>query len=224
MTNANVKAACRAVHTRPVCFAGRAYGVECDISDYSDAGCAPYHAGFAINSCETYAALAKALCNTTDYWDCQPLDDTFVTYPGWDSDDSAYGVDYQTHTWGLHGADYNNMYALCADMDDCTSFPCKNGGTCQYTLNSGNSATCQCAAGYTGSSCHNLIFVNLCFAYDDVCPPNWECQTIHGYIRCFEPDGTSHRQVEPYVCNSASCPDGLYCKEEGPASFSCRAG
>ena len=32
----------------------------------------------------------------------------------------------------------------------CTATPCQNGGTC---LESGNSRTCDCIAGYTGEDC-----------------------------------------------------------------------
>ncbi|XP_078597457.1 uncharacterized protein LOC144873720 [Branchiostoma floridae x Branchiostoma japonicum] len=271
MTNANVKAACQAVHTQYVCFGTNSYhGYMCDMDNYPSDNHCPWYANIPTHSCESYAALANALCGSTDYWDCQPLDDTFVYYPGgWQGDDSAYGMDYETHTAGLHGAYYNNMYALCADIDPCHSFPCQNGGTCQYTLDDEYGADCLCEAGYTGRRCDNLIYtvqcasnpcqnggtcfdgvdsyhchcaveyegqncendVNRCF--NDTCPPNWECQTViihdhmygggHAYPDCVEP-GTPPRQVVPFVCSSASCPDGMYCKEEGPASFSCRAG
>merc|ERR1711871_307704 len=38
----------------------------------------------------------------------------------------------------------------CANVDDCASNPCQNGGTCQDGV---NSFTCTCAAGYSGDRC-----------------------------------------------------------------------
>lgn len=38
----------------------------------------------------------------------------------------------------------------CADVDECQSAPCQNGGTCADGV---NGYTCVCVAGYTGSIC-----------------------------------------------------------------------
>ena len=39
---------------------------------------------------------------------------------------------------------------MCIIGQLCTATPCQNGGTC---LESGNSRTCDCIAGYTGEDC-----------------------------------------------------------------------
>ena len=38
------------------------------------------------------------------------------------------------------------------DIDECSSDPCQNGGTCEDGV---NEYTCQCATGYTGTNCEN---------------------------------------------------------------------
>ena len=36
------------------------------------------------------------------------------------------------------------------DIDECSSAPCDNGGTC---IDAANNYTCNCAYGYTGKDC-----------------------------------------------------------------------
>ena len=46
---------------------------------------------------------------------------------------------------------YTLIYCfLCSDVNECTSNPCQNDGTCTDLI---NSFTCECAIGYTGTSC-----------------------------------------------------------------------
>ncbi|KAI8512863.1 hypothetical protein Bbelb_095020 [Branchiostoma belcheri] len=99
------------------------------------------------------------------------------------------------------------------DIDECASSPCQNGGTCLHGLNSYH---CHCPIGYGGDNCQTDL--DLCAQV--VCPFNWQCQDEGSNFVCLA--GT--RLAEPFSCSSASCPDGMYCREEGPASFSCRAG
>jgi len=51
----------------------------------------------------------------------------------------------------------HNNYSLCnnpgfllADIDNCASSPCANGGTCTDGV---NDFTCTCAAGFQGKTC-----------------------------------------------------------------------
>ncbi|CAH1256252.1 NOTCH3 [Branchiostoma lanceolatum] len=153
MTNANVKVTCEAAGMRYPCFYSGSDG--CTTGGGWTPGCITYDD--AGGSCVTHAVLSANLCGTTGGFGsyCQPLDDTFVNIPNWLSDDSAWGVDYETHTWDLQGANYNNMYALCAvaDINECHSAPCQNGATCQDGV---NSFTCQCAPGYIGTLCADI--------------------------------------------------------------------
>ncbi|CAH1256482.1 NOTCH1 [Branchiostoma lanceolatum] len=148
MTNANVKAACEAAGMRYPCYYSGSDGCigywTSDCIRYDDAGV----------SCRTLQVLSANLCGTTSGYGshCQPLDDTFVYIPG-RSDDSAFGVDYETHNFNLHGADYTNMFALCADIDDCASSPCVHG-TCTDGM---ASYTCSCENGWEGADCDQDI-------------------------------------------------------------------
>jgi len=48
----------------------------------------------------------------------------------------------------------NNLTDLCvpvvADIDDCSSNPCQNGGSCTDAV---NGYTCSCVVPYTGTNC-----------------------------------------------------------------------
>ena len=42
------------------------------------------------------------------------------------------------------------VFAYSTDIDECTSVPCQNGGTC---IDQVNGYLCQCAPGYTDLQC-----------------------------------------------------------------------
>ena len=42
------------------------------------------------------------------------------------------------------------MFCLFVDIDECSSDPCTNGGTCTDDV---NAYSCVCAPGYTGEGC-----------------------------------------------------------------------
>ncbi|XP_078610821.1 uncharacterized protein LOC144881543 [Branchiostoma floridae x Branchiostoma japonicum] len=146
MTDDNVKVTCEAAGMRYPCFRPGADGCG---EFYWASDCIKFH----HIQCTTLKALSSELCGHTDGHgeQCQPLDDTFVYNPAW-YDDSAYGVDFETHDWGLQGADYNNMYALCA-APTCGRSPCAHG-TC--TDDTGG-YTCSCENGWEGTNCDQNI-------------------------------------------------------------------
>ncbi|XP_035692958.1 uncharacterized protein LOC118427329 [Branchiostoma floridae] len=109
MTNANVKATCKAAGMKLPCYRrGR------DKWGWWAPGCIKFHHAEYI----TLNALSGELCGRTSGYGsrCQPLDETFVYAAG---RDSAFGVEYMSDNavLGLKGANYNNMYALCAGED-----------------------------------------------------------------------------------------------------------
>ena len=46
------------------------------------------------------------------------------------------------------------VFDLLSDFDDCSSSPCKNGGTC---IDGVNQFTCQCKRGFSGVNCEDRI-------------------------------------------------------------------
>jgi hypothetical protein len=45
---------------------------------------------------------------------------------------------------------YSVLCLFTADIDECLSSPCQNGGTCSDEV---NGYSCACVAGYTGGDC-----------------------------------------------------------------------
>ncbi|XP_078574859.1 uncharacterized protein LOC144861045 [Branchiostoma floridae x Branchiostoma japonicum] len=216
MTNANVKATCEAAGMRYPCHtSGRVW-----CTSWWTSGCITYDGGV---SCYTHSVLSANLCGTTDGYGsyCQPLDDTFVYMPNWRSDDSAWGVDYETHTTDLHGADYNNMYALCAgnaglmNFDECSSAPCQNGATCQDGF---YSFTCQCAPGFTGTLCET----NMDECSSAPCQNGSTCQDGVNSFTCQCAPGFTGALCETDIdeCASSPCLGGGTCVDH-VNSYSC---
>ncbi|XP_078612905.1 uncharacterized protein LOC144882769 [Branchiostoma floridae x Branchiostoma japonicum] len=199
MTKSNVKATCEAAGMRYPCYRSGAYGCP-DFSSASD--CIAFHHA----QCTTLNALSSELCGRTDGYGsyCQPLDDTFVYMSGW-SGDSAYGLDFETHSHNLYGAHFNDMYALCA-VATCGRSPCAHG-TC---INDAVGYTCTCENGWTGHDCDEDIdecASNPCFlggtcldhvnGYSCVCPKdttgkNCETAAFAGECYQFSPTAAAH--------------------------------
>ncbi|XP_078612837.1 uncharacterized protein LOC144882728 [Branchiostoma floridae x Branchiostoma japonicum] len=201
MTNANVKTTCEAAGMRYPCYRSGADG--CTSGWASD--CITFHYDA---SCYTLLALSSELCGHTGGYGehCQPLDDTFVYIHNWLSDDSAFGVDYDTHTSHLEGANYYNMYAVCADIDDCASSPCVHG----ICTDGVGSYTCSCENGWTGQDCDQdidecasspCLLGGTCLdhvdGYSCVCPKETtgkNCETVPFAGECyqFSPTAAAH--------------------------------
>ena len=49
---------------------------------------------------------------------------------------------------------YRTTYFV-SDVDECSSNPCENGGTCNDGI---NEYSCQCVAGYTGANCETSSY------------------------------------------------------------------
>ncbi|XP_078661795.1 uncharacterized protein LOC144905857 [Branchiostoma floridae x Branchiostoma belcheri] len=146
MSNLNVKVTCEATGMRLPCYHSGTDG--CNYRWTSD--CIRYDDATTSSCYSTHAVLSAELCGTVHPGFCQPLDDTFVYIPGWGSDDSAYGVDYENPTDYLHGSQYNNMFALCAAPTCARWSPCVHG-TC--TDGNNGTYTCVCENGWEGTNC-----------------------------------------------------------------------
>ncbi|CAH1256254.1 NOTCH2 [Branchiostoma lanceolatum] len=215
MTNANVKATCEAAGMRYPCYWS---GSDRCTNYHWTSGCITYDA--AGVGCHTHSVLSANMCGTISGYGsrCQPLDDTFVKMPVYASiGDSAAGVDYETHAWNLHGADYSNMYALCADFDACGSAPCQNGAACQDGL---HSFTCHCKPGYTGTLCADIDECisapcqNGATCQDEV--NSFTCQCAPGYT------GTLCEDIDD--CASSPCVHGTCTDDVGSYTCSCENG
>ncbi|XP_066275650.1 protein delta homolog 1-like [Branchiostoma lanceolatum] len=90
-----------------------------------------------------------------------------------------------------------------------------HGGNCSSCFG-GTDTVCACPAGYDGKFCENHAAIQWCEVAS--CPAGWTCDDQLTHFLCIEP-GT--RTGSAYQCSSASCPNDMYCKEEGRASFSC---
>ena len=59
-----------------------------------------------------------------------------------------------------------SFYVL--DIDECTSEPCQNGGTC---IAENNTYKCMCATGFNGQNCDNgKFFLITLFVSWEMCP------------------------------------------------------
>ncbi|XP_035671879.1 fibropellin-1-like [Branchiostoma floridae] len=99
------------------------------------------------------------------------------------------------------------------NIDECASNPCQNGGTCDDGI---NSYICRCLNGFLGVNCETAPS----WCSPDPCPFGWTCEDHTFYFHCN--DLASVKRMVSYECSSASCPDDMYCTEEGEASFSCK--
>ena len=51
---------------------------------------------------------------------------------------------------------YGFLFSKLTDIDECSSNPCENGGTC---IDAVNMYTCSCAAGFNGTNCETSKFL-----------------------------------------------------------------
>lgn len=53
-------------------------------------------------------------------------------------------------TTDFKGRKITYFYCHISEINECLSFPCKNGGSCKDLI---NNYTCACVPGYTGYNC-----------------------------------------------------------------------
>ncbi|XP_059806237.1 sushi, nidogen and EGF-like domain-containing protein 1 [Hypanus sabinus] len=106
------------------------------------------------------------------------------------------------------------------DVDECASYPCRNGGTC---LDGQNAFACQCSAGYTGVLCEtdiNDCSSNLCqnggTCIDEISA--YSCQCTFGFAG-------KHCEIADSLCKSKECQNGGVCEvNNGTAVCICQKG
>ncbi|KAI8514268.1 hypothetical protein Bbelb_085920 [Branchiostoma belcheri] len=117
---------------------------------------------------------------------------------------------------------------ICQDvLTLCGQNICQNGGICTSCFGD-SAAFCDCPDGFDGKTCE----INIDECGSNPCLNGGSCHDDVNSYHCVCPTGFQGDQCEsdpspvargiPYQCSSASCPDGMYCTQEGVAAFSCR--
>ena len=100
-------------------------------------------------------------------------------------------------------------------IDECSSNPCLNGGTCEDEV---NFYTCTCPLGFTGDRCET----NIHSCYGEICSSNGILQIDLHSFSCICAGGyTGQRcELEFDECSSSPCLNGGTC-EDGFNSYTC---
>ncbi|CAG2199744.1 Delta-like protein B,Fibropellin-1,Fibropellin-3,Neurogenic locus protein delta,Protein crumbs homolog 1,Sushi, nidogen and EGF-like domain-containing protein 1,Protein jagged-1,Protein eyes shut,Delta-like protein 1,Protein jagged-1a,Neurogenic locus notch homolog protein 2,Protein crumbs,Neurogenic locus notch homolog protein 4,Sushi, von Willebrand factor type A, EGF and pentraxin domain-containing protein 1,Protein crumbs homolog 2,Neurogenic locus Notch protein,Neurogenic locus notch homolog protein 1 len=94
-------------------------------------------------------------------------------------------------------------------LNDCSSNPCVNGGSCNDEI---NGYKCTCAAGFTGTRCE--IDIDECVS--NPCENGATCNDqVNGY-NCTCADGftDTHCQIDIDECSSNPCQNGATCNDQ----------
>uniref|UniRef100_A0A3Q2UBM1 Delta-like protein n=1 Tax=Fundulus heteroclitus TaxID=8078 RepID=A0A3Q2UBM1_FUNHE len=116
---------------------------------------------------------------------------------------------------------FPNIPTLSADINDCASYPCKNGGTCIDRI---NSFECVCPGGWEGDLCDVGEYVWFCTfdpIYIDDCNPNpcyngGVCVDGVNWFRCECAPGFAGPDCRINIneCQSSPCAEGSTCIDE----------
>ncbi|KAL4231074.1 Matrilin-4 [Mactra antiquata] len=185
------------------CHAGFSGDTCHDDIDECNRGNPCYHRGVCHNT------IGSWWCECLDGWNgtehCgENITESRLCMPGWTGEwcetcaDDELGCGYMGRCGQLHNGNYycgcQSGYGRrppCADVDECTSNPCRNSGSC---INTVGSYICLCASGWTGTQCNDDI---------DECA-SIPCQN----------QGVCIDHLASYSCNCTSGWKGLTCAED----------
>ncbi|XP_036834824.1 sushi, nidogen and EGF-like domain-containing protein 1 isoform X3 [Oncorhynchus mykiss] len=102
-----------------------------------------------------------------------------------------------------------------SDVEECSSYPCQNGGTCSDQV---NGFTCQCPPGFTGTVCQTDV--EECSSYP--CQNGGTCSDQVNGFTCQCPPGFTGTvcQTDIDECKDRPCLNGALCVP-GVDSFTC---
>ncbi|KAH0619448.1 hypothetical protein JD844_000091 [Phrynosoma platyrhinos] len=129
----------------------------------------------------------------------------FVCDPGFRLMGSETRTCLENRTW-------SGQAPSCKNVNDCTSNPCANGGTCVDGI---QSYSCQCARGWSGSTCQLPLYsdVDECHVFQSsrhtrICLH--ECVNLPGSYQCICPEGYRF-QADQNTCNDVDeCADNQH--------------
>ncbi|XP_078661735.1 uncharacterized protein LOC144905815 [Branchiostoma floridae x Branchiostoma belcheri] len=172
--------------------------------------------------------VSQVLCGTDPRY-CPALDGVYIFMANYQSG-SSHGVENGVN---VHGNDYYDRFAFCArvEVDECSSDPCQNGAVCQ---DGGNSFTCQCVPGYTGTLCEEIDECSSAPCHNGaVCQDgvnSFTCQCVPGYTGTLcetviddcasNPCWFGGTCVDGFMDFSCVCPKGFEGKKCEIAAFS----
>ncbi|KAI5628308.1 sushi, nidogen and EGF-like domain-containing protein 1 isoform X1, partial [Silurus asotus] len=95
------------------------------------------------------------------------------------------------------------------EIDECSSYPCQNGGTCEDGV---NSFTCHCPPGFTGTLCETDI--DEC--QENPCLNGGQCIEGEGSFTCLCQAGYTGSVCETDIneCKSMPCVNGGVCEDK----------
>uniref|UniRef100_A0A8D0L6F0 Sushi, nidogen and EGF like domains 1 n=1 Tax=Sphenodon punctatus TaxID=8508 RepID=A0A8D0L6F0_SPHPU len=110
--------------------------------------------------------------------------------------------------------------SLFAEIDECQSQPCLNGGTCKDLL---GSFACHCPDGFIGVQCETEV--DACVS--SPCQNRGDCKNYNGSYLCICPKGFFgyHCEIANDPCFSNPCGSRGYClPSDGSHSCTCKVG
>ena len=104
----------------------------------------------------------------------------------------------------------------CVPIDECSSNPCLNGGTCE---DAADSYFCSCPSGFTGDRCETSI--HSC--YGQICQNNGIFHIEFNSFYCVCTDGFTGQRCEIDVddCNVLNCQNGGSCQMDEMNNYTC---
>ena len=98
-------------------------------------------------------------------------------------------------------------------IDDCSTSPCFNGGTCENTT---DSYLCLCQSGFTGNNCET----NIHACHGEICKNNGTFENGVNSFHCICAEGFTGQRCEmPF--HDCNCQNSGSCQNDGANNYTC---